>query len=104
MKKIIVLIALMFSFSVFALDINEAKEQGLIGEQANGLLGAVESIPEVEALVKRINEQRLDKYSQVANKNEMTVEQISLLAGEKLIKKAPAGQYIKNATGQWVIK
>ncbi|MCP4324057.1 MAG: YdbL family protein [Psychromonas sp.] len=104
MKKLLVLFTLVLSFSSFAIELPDAKEQGLIGEQKNGLLGVVESSPEVEKLVKDINERRLGKYSQIAEKNGMTVEQVSLLAGEKTMKKTPAGQYIQNASGQWVVK
>ena len=105
MKKLLVLFTtLVLSFSSFAIDLPGAKEQGLIGEQANGLLGVVENSAEVKALVEEINELRLAKYSQIAEKNGMTLNQVSLLAGEKTIKKTPAGQYIKNASGQWVVK
>jgi uncharacterized protein YdbL (DUF1318 family) len=104
MKKILVLFTLILSFSSFAIELSDAKEQGLIGEQSNGLLGVVESSKEVEALVVDINARRLAKYAQIAEKNAMTVEQVSLLAGEKTIKKTPAGQYIQNASGQWVVK
>jgi len=104
MKKLLVLFTLVLSFSSFAIELPDAKEQGLIGEQANGLLGVVESSPEVDKLVREINERRLGKYSQIAEKNGMTVEQVSLLAGEKTMKKTPAGQYIQNTAGQWVVK
>lgn len=104
MKKILVLFTLILSFSSFAIELPEAKQKGLIGEQTNGLLGVVQSSPEVELLVKSINARRLAKYSQIAEKNGMTIEQVSLLAGEKTIKKTLAGQYIKNASGQWVVK
>lgn len=104
MKKILVLLTLILSFSSFAIELPEAKEQGLIGEQSNGLLGVVESSTEVEVLVKKINARRLEKYAQIAQKNSMTIEQVSLLAGEKTIKKTAAGQFIKNASGQWVVK
>lgn len=104
MKKILLLCTLILSFSSFAIELPDAKEQGLIGEQNNGLLGVVESSPEVEMLVKEINALRLQKYAQIAQKNGMTLEQVSLLAGEKTVKKTPAGQYIQNAAGQWVVK
>jgi uncharacterized protein YdbL (DUF1318 family) len=104
MKKLLILCTLIFTFSSFAIELPDAKEQGLIGEQRNGLLGVVESSTEVEELVKEINTRRLSKYSQIAEKNGMTVTQVSLLAGEKTIKKTAAGQYIQNASGQWVVK
>ena len=104
MKKLLVLFTLILSFSSFAIELTDAKEQGLIGEQSNGLLGVVKSSLEIEVLVKDINARRLSKYSQIARKNEMTLEQVSLLAGEKTINKTPAGQYIQNTAGQWVVK
>lgn len=104
MKKIILMITLMLSFSVFALELSDAKQQGLVGERVDGLLGAVESSQEVTELVNRINARRLAVYKQIAERNAMTIDQVSVLAGEKSIKKTPDGQYIQNAAGQWVIK
>ena len=104
MKKILVLCSLLFAFSSFAIELSDAKEQGLIGEMPNGLLGVVERSAQVEALVKEINGLRLSKYAEIAEKNGMTVNQVSVLAGEKTIQKTEAGQYIQNASGQWVVK
>lgn len=104
MKKLLVLFTFVLSFSSFAIELPDAKEQGLIGEQTNGLLGIIESSTEVEVLVQTINEGRLAKYAQIAKKNGLTVDQVSVLVGEKAIKKTPAGQYIQNGSGQWVVK
>ena len=104
MKKLLILLTLILSFSSFAIGLPDAKAQGLIGEQTDGLLGVVRSSPEIEALVKDINKRRLTKYAQIAQKNAMTLEQVSLLAGEKTMKKTPAGQYIKNSAGKWIVK
>jgi hypothetical protein len=104
MKKFFLLFTLLFSFSAFALELADAKEQGLVGEQRNGLLGVVEVSQQAEDLVKEINARRLVKYKQIAEENGMSLEQVLILAGEKAIKKTPAGQYIQNSSGQWVIK
>jgi len=104
MKKLILIFTLMLSFSAFSLDLSDAKQQGLVGERVDGLLGVVETSPETKQLVESINAKRLAKYKQIAEKNAMTVDQVSVLAGEKSIKKTPRGQYIQNASGQWKIK
>ncbi|MFT6928016.1 MAG: hypothetical protein ACJAZP_003663 [Psychromonas sp.] len=104
MKKIILMLTLMLSFSVFAIELSDAKQQGLVGEQMDGLLGVIEASPEVKELVNSINTQRLAVYKQIAEKNAMSIDQVSVLAGEKAIKKTPKGQYIQNTVGQWVIK
>jgi len=95
---------LMLSFSAFSLELTDAKEQGLVGETINGLLGVVEASGESRALVDNINAKRLAKYKQIAEKNDMTLEQVSILAGEKAIQKTPKGQFIQNSSGKWVIK
>ena len=104
MKKLFLMFTLLLSFSVFALNLSDAKDQGLIGEQSNGLLGVVEASAEVEDLVKMINAKRLVRYKQLAEKNGMSLDQVSILAGEKTTKKTPAGQYIQNSIGEWVVK
>lgn len=104
MKKILLLLTMLMSFSAFALDLSEAKELGLIGEKNNGLLGVVKMSSDTTQLVEDINNKRLAKYKQIAEKNAMTLQQVSILAGEKTIKKTPAGQYIENSSGQWVVK
>jgi uncharacterized protein YdbL (DUF1318 family) len=104
MKKFILILTLIFSFSVFAIELSDAKQQGMVGERVDGLLGAITTSREVKELVNDINAQRLAVYKQIAEKNAMTIDQVSVLAGEKAIKKTPKGQYIQNAAGQWVIK
>jgi len=104
MKKFILILTLIFSFSVFAIELSDAKQQGLVGERVDGLLGAIGTSREVKDLVNDINAQRLAVYKQIAEKNAMTIEQVSVLAGQKAITKTPRGQYIQNTAGQWVIK
>jgi uncharacterized protein YdbL (DUF1318 family) len=104
MKKFFLIMALMLSFSTFALDLADAKEQGLVGETMNGLLGVVDASDESRALVKNINAKRIAKYKQIAEKNDMTLDQVSILAGEKAIQKTPTGQFIQNSAGKWIVK
>ncbi len=104
MKKFILIFTMILSFSVFALDLSDAKQQGLVGEKVDGLLGVVKSSREVNQLVQSINAQRIELYKEIAVKNGMTLEQVSILAGEKAISKTPRGEYIQNSAGQWEIK
>ena len=52
----------------WALSLQEAKAQGLVGEQANGYLAAVKSdaSADVKALVDDINVKRKEKYQSIA--------------------------------------
>ncbi len=90
----------------FALTLQEAKNDGLVGEQRNGYVGlVVESAPvEVVALTRDINNQRRELYQQIARENGVSVEQVAALAYEKAVEATPAGQYLQDASGAWIKK
>lgn len=104
MKKWILLLFTALSFNVMALDLQSAKDQGLIGERPDGMVGAVQASAEVNAIVASINAQRLDVYKKIAAKNNMSIDKVAILAGEKALQKTPSGQFILNGAGQWVKK
>lgn len=104
MKKIALFTAaLLVSLSSWALDLDGAKQMGLVGEQTNGYLGLVASgNSEAAALVVEINQQRKAKYQEIAAKQNTALANIEKIAGDKLTQKAAsAGQYYQSATGSW---
>ncbi len=104
MKKIALFTAaLLVSLSSWALDLDGAKQMGLVGEQTNGYLGLVASgNSEAAALVVEINQQRKAKYQEIAAKQNTTLANIEKIAGDKLTQKAAsAGHYYQSATGSW---
>jgi len=94
---------LLVSAQVFALELHDAKAQGVVGESVNGYLGAVKSSPDVNALVKDINAKRKAEYERIAKQNGIAVSDVEALAGKKAIDKTPAGQFV-NVTGSWMKK
>ncbi len=100
-KLMTLLIAACLSFSALALDLKDAKSDGWVGEQFDGYLGVVKTSPEVVALVDEINAKRRQAYQRIAQKNNLSLEQVALLAGEKAIEKTPAGQYVRGKEGSW---
>ena len=90
----------------FALTLQEAKNEGLIGEQRDGYIGLVMgSAPaDVMALARDVNNQRRELYQQIARQNSLSLEQVTALAYEKAIEATPVGQYLQNAAGSWVKK
>lgn len=104
MKKIIVMIStLMISFSAMAMELGDAKNMGLVGEQPNGYLGLV-SINNAEAatVMIDINAKRKTKYQEIANKQNTKLANIERIAGEKLVNKAQSeGEFYMDGTGQW---
>ncbi|GAW96706.1 MULTISPECIES: YdbL family protein [Colwellia] len=103
-KVCLVLVASTMAFSAWAISIDQAKQQGLVGELPNGYLGVVVTSAEVSSLVTMVNKKRKDIYLNLARKNKITMQQVTKLAGEKSISKTQAGHLIKNAAGQWVKK
>ena len=86
---------------VFAADLQQAKSEGLVGEQLNGYLGVVsaEASSDVRILVSDINAKRKAKYESIASQNSTSLETVELLAGKKAIEKTRAGNYVQTATG-----
>lgn len=104
-KKVsLVLLASSMAFSAWAVSLDQAKQQGLVGEMSNGYLGVVIASSEVSNLVDMVNKKRKDIYLNLARKNNITMQQVTKLAGEKSMAKTQSGHLIQNASGQWVKK
>jgi uncharacterized protein YdbL (DUF1318 family) len=102
----LVLFALLVPGAAAALDVDAAKAKGLVGEKADGFLGIVapNPAPEVKALAESVNSKRRAKYEQIARKNGTAVDAVAALAGKKLVERAPAGQWVTDASGSWYRK
>ncbi len=88
----------------FAIDLDEARSSGVVGERPDGLVGAVtpDANAEIRALVDNINKARLDAYRQLAQKEGTPLEAVQAVAGERQMQAAARnGWYVMNAGGQW---
>ena len=85
--------------AALAMDIGEAKSQGLVGETATGYVAAVKSSREVDALVADINAKRKAQYQKIANKNGISLEAVEVRAGQRAIGKTPSGQFVNRGSG-----
>ncbi|WP_238701402.1 YdbL family protein [Mariprofundus erugo] len=95
---------LMLPSSSWALDLASAKASGMVGEKADGYLGAVQGGGEVAALVADINNKRRAAYQAIAARNGTSLQAVEALAGRAAQDKTAAGQYIMNSSGQWIRK
>jgi uncharacterized protein YdbL (DUF1318 family) len=88
-----------------ALDLDTARAQGLVGEQSDGYVGAVSASAggDVKALVAEVNGKRRAAYADIAKKNGTAPDAVAALSGQKLIERAPAGQWIYDK-GRWTQK
>ena len=103
-KSACALLVSAMAFSAWALSLNDAKQQGLVGEMPNGYLGVVVDNAAAKSLVASVNKKRKSIYMNLARKNKITMQQVTALAGEKSLAKTQTGHLIKNSSGQWVKK
>jgi hypothetical protein len=96
----------LFALEAQALDLQTAKAQGLVGEQANGYLGIPNppASAEVQNLVEDINLKRRELYQQraAALSPPVSLEQYEAIAGAKLVQSAKPGEYVRGSDGRWV--
>lgn len=85
--------------------VDAAKKRGEIGERVDGYLGAVGTVSaEVKAAMDDINISRKVEYERLADETGSTIRQVAQLTGERLIRRAAAGEYIMGPDGQWTKK
>lgn len=96
--------SMLFASAAFALDLNSAKAQGLVGEKRDGYLGAVTGNAEAQALADAINAKRKQEYQSIAAQNGQPLNVVEKLAASKAYEMTPKGQYLMDAGGAWVKK
>ena len=92
---------LLITQPAYSIDLQTAKDQGLVGETPSGYLAAVKSpSPEVSALIESINSKRKQKFKEIAANNNTSLQAVEQLAGKKAIEKSAPGSYVK-VGGSW---
>lgn len=100
---ITLLSAVCLSFSAWAISLDDAKNQGLVGEDSSGYLGLVVQNAEAKAVVDEINAKRKAQYLKLAKKNNLSLSQVEALAAAKTIEKTQSGHFVE-VNGKWVKK
>ena len=103
-KAMALMLALLLVPSAWALTLDEARQQGRVGETLSGYVAARQQDDETLALVKRINDGRTQQYQRVAQQNNLTTSEVARIAGEKLVSRAGSGEYVRGINGQWLSK
>jgi uncharacterized protein YdbL (DUF1318 family) len=103
----IIIVSFVLSSVVFAIGLDEAKDNGLVGEKDNGYLGLVviqnNTQNETQLLIDDINTKRKAVYIELALKNGITLQQLEKLAAAKAYEKTSSGHYLW-MNGQWTKK
>ena len=90
----------------WALTLEEAKTQGVVGEQPDGYLGVVQpgASAEVQALVNDVNQKRRQMYEEIARRNSTPLDAVEMLAGKTAIDNTRPGNFVRSPSGQWLKK
>jgi uncharacterized protein YdbL (DUF1318 family) len=107
MKKLFVALSLLLLLqNAWAIDIRDAKSQGLIGEANTGYIAAVQSPPsaEVRALIASVNSKRKTQFTDTASKTSATVEQVAYRFYELAVERTAPGNYYQDSSGRWLKK
>lgn len=86
-----------------AVDLDQAKAQGFVGETLEGYVDVVDdsaATPEVKALVDEINARRRAEYERIAEQNGIEVRQVEALAAKKAIERTRPGGWVR-LDGDW---
>ncbi|MCL4678802.1 MAG: DUF1318 domain-containing protein [Alphaproteobacteria bacterium] len=92
---------LLIALPVYALDLDSARNQGLVGERLDGYVGVVKDAPGVSALVADINAKRKAEYQKISAKNGKAVDIVGKIAAETIIAKLKPGHYYQGPDGGW---
>lgn len=107
MKRLLIYFILSFTaFSAFALDLQQAKTQGLVGEANTGFVAATTASPSqnVKQLIIIVNNQRNAQFKKIAVSHGLSVREVSHLAYKKAVEKTQTGHYYQNSSGRWIKK
>lgn len=105
MKRLTLLIlALGFNVQAATLTLNDARTQGRVGETPSGYIAPVTQDADTLALVNRINAARAESYQKLADSNNLPVDEVAKMAGQKLVARAQPGEYVKGINGRWLKK
>ena len=85
--------------------VEQAKDQCIVGEQADGYLGFVPGADVSSGLrreVRDINQQRKAYYADISARNGVSIDVTATLTAEKLINQASSGQCVRDQSGDWI--
>jgi uncharacterized protein YdbL (DUF1318 family) len=95
------LMGILFALPAFALDLQQARASGLVGEKTDGYVAAVRPSPDVQALVAEVNAKRKQEYTRISRQNGEPVNVVAQLAAPQIINKLAPGNLYQAPDGSW---
>ena len=105
-KLIAICLLILTAQTAWAIDLRDAKDQGLVGEARSGYLAARQkpATDEVQKLISSVNAKRKAKFERTAKNTNTTVKQVANRFYELAVERTRPGHYYQDANGKWVKK
>lgn len=92
---------LFLAMPAWALDLQTARSQGLVGELNDGYVKALQPSPDLQALAADVNAKRRAEYQKISAANGQPVEVVAKLAAGQIVKNLSKGAKYQDSAGQW---
>jgi len=99
--SLVLLAGFLFAGPAFALDLQQARGSGLVGERLDGYIAAVNPSPEVMRLVEEVNAKRKQEYARISKEKGQPVDVVAKLAAEQIISGLAPGSLYQSPDGGW---
>ncbi len=83
----------------WAQSLDSLRASGQVGERFDGYLEARDGSQ--QGTVNQINDQRRQKFENIASQQGISVDEVSRIAAQKIIGRLPSGAWFLTAGGQW---
>jgi uncharacterized protein YdbL (DUF1318 family) len=105
MRKIMAVMALsalcFASNAAWAIDLSQARAQGVVGENKVGYVEKLGGGADVAAMVADVNAKRLAEYKRISAENGQSVDVVAKLAANQIVGGLPSGAKYQDANGNW---
>ncbi len=97
----LLLLLLLCTFPAWALDLQTARGQGLVGEMNDGYVTVLQASPAAVSLAADVNAKRRAEYQKISQANGQPVEVVAKLAAGQIVKNLGKGAKYQDTAGQW---
>ena len=107
-RRLVCVFLMLVPLAAFALTLDEARQQGVVGEDWTGYVAAISPNPskEVQAVVADVNDKRRAVYEQVAKQTStasdpVSEDDVAKVGAPKVFDKAAPGTYLRLEGQAW---
>jgi len=100
----LILAASLIALPALAMDLQQARASGLVGEKLDGYVTALKPLPDVNALVTDVNAKRKAEYARISKQNSQPIDVVAKLAVAEIVNGLPKGASYQAGDGSWKTK